>query len=138
MMVSPSTYERVFLPYDRVTCVIAERAGQPGSGLHHCGTFDRYASLYRGLGKLQWLEIGMSSDIRLALETFPEAETVSYILDPYLMLRGTSTEVEARVRSALEGARGHWSRFHVAVADIEFGTPDENLAVVYETVRQAR
>lgn len=138
MMVSPATYQEVFLPYDRLTCVIAERAGHPGTGLHHCGTFDRYAPLYRTLGRLSWIEIGMDSDVRLALETFPEAETVSYILDPYLMLRGTSSQVARRVGSALEAARGHWKRFFLSVPDIERGTPDENLAAVFETVRRAR
>ena len=138
MMVSPETYERVFLPYDRVTCLASEQAGHPGSSLHHCGTFDRYARLYRTLGRLQTVEIGMDSDIKLALETFPEAETVSYILNPYLMLRGSPSEVATRVSGALEAARGHWKRFHLSVPDIEFGSPDSNVSAVLDTVRRAR
>jgi uroporphyrinogen-III decarboxylase len=138
MMVSPATYEQVFAPYDRVGCASAEKAGHPGSGIHHCGTFDRYAPLYRALGRFSWIEIGMDSDIRLAMETFPEAGTVSFIIDPYLMLRGSAAAVEARVTSALEAARGHGRRLHLAVADIESGTPDANIAAVVQTAGAAR
>ncbi len=137
MMMSPQTYEEVFLGYDQITCEDSVRLGQRGTGVHHCGTFDRYTDAYRKLRSLSWIEIGMDSDIALAMRSFPDADTVSFILDPYLMLRGTAREVAARVAAALEGARGHWRRFHLSVPDIEFGTPDENLVAVYETIRGA-
>jgi hypothetical protein len=100
MRISPATYEQVFAPYDRVGCASAEKAGHPGSGIHHCGTFDRYTPVYRALGRFSWMEIGMDSDIRLAMETFPEAETVSFIIG-----RGTPDANIAAVVETLKAAR---------------------------------
>jgi hypothetical protein len=112
-------------------------AGQPGSALHDCGTFDRYAAQYQEVGKLASIEIEMDSDIRAAMEAFPNAATIASIMDPYLMLRASATQVAARVRSGLDAARGQWTRFSLSVPDIENGTPDENIAAVVETVRSA-
>ena len=129
MMVSPDLYERRILAYDRD---IFDRVAGLGlkAALHHCGNFDRYASRYRSVPRIDFIEIGSASNIRLALETFPEAD-IQYIVDARFLATASRGDVSREMDRILTAAQGHWRRFQINVPDIEFGTPDENLTEIY-------
>lgn len=129
MMVSPNTYEHQIAAYDRDIWDQAARLGVD-VGLHHCGAFDQYSPCYRNVPRLDFIEIGSDSDIRLTLETFPEAE-IQYILDARLLVNATREDVQKEMERILTAAQGHEARFRINVPDIEFGTPDENLVEIY-------
>jgi hypothetical protein len=135
IMVGPSTYARTLMPYDQETYATSAALGR-GCGIHHCGKFDAYAPLYRRLGQSSFLEIGHESDLRLALELFPETH-ISYIVPTALVCQGSRTLVGDRIDAILESARGHWRRLSLNVADLEYGMPDENLFEIYARLKRA-
>ena len=133
-MVGPSTYEEKLLRYD---AGVARLCGESGVvfALHHCGNFDPYARAYRTLSPhFGFLDIGHESDLRSALGMFPEAE-VFMIVSTHLMRTGSVGQVEAKIDQILDAARGNWHRLTLSVADIDVGTPDENIIAVYERLK---
>ncbi len=133
MMISPGMYESVLMGYDRKMWGIASRLGL-GFMIHHCGHFDQYRDTYRKLGKIDMLEIGWGSDLRRAMETFPETR-FSYIFNPTFLMRSTRQQVRDKIREIFEAARGNLHRLVLAMADVEHGTPDENIAEMVECAR---
>jgi hypothetical protein len=125
IMVGPRTYQQLLFPYDLASSAACAALGLCLS-LHHCGCFDRFASLYRQLGPMALIEIGSESSIRLALDTFPEAQ-IQYIVPTALVCRGTRAEVGERMDAILEEGRGDWHRLRLNIPDLEYGMPDENL-----------
>jgi hypothetical protein len=137
-LVGPRTYESEVLPFDRQVADLCRRQ-QGDFAIHHCGAFDSYVPLYRQLSPVvAALDIGHESDLRLAMERFPESAHVSQIVEARLMNAGSPAEVGGRIDRLLDASRGHWHRLWLNVADIEFGAPDDNLNAVYEHLRRAR
>ena len=137
-MIGPGTYESQILQLDRQIAQQCIRQNGPFS-IHHCGTFDEYAPLYRRLSAtVTELDIGHTSDIRLAMDLFPEAAHMSQIVEAGLMNTGTAAAVGERIDQLLEATRGHWERLWLNIADIDYGAPDENLLAVYEHLQSAR
>jgi len=134
MMISPQMYESVLMDYDRKMWAISSRQ-RLGFMIHHCGTFDRYRDLYRKLGRIDMLEIGWGSDLRRAMEVFPETK-FSYIFDPKFLMRSTRREIREKIREIFDAARGNLPRLVLAMADVEDGTPDENIAEMVECCRK--
>ena len=136
MMVSPHTYETRLVQYDEAMYRLVTGQGRK-LALHHCGSFERYATIYRRIPALVWVEIGWGSDIRLTLDLFPEA-IVSSILSAVFVSTATRQEVHDKILSILETARGDWHRFRLTMPDIEAGTPDENLIEIHEVCKTVR
>jgi hypothetical protein len=136
MMVSPAAYRSKLLAFDQKAQVLATTTGQP-FGIHHCGSFERYAAAYRAIPRIDWIEIGWGSDIRTALEQFPEA-TVQSILSAVFVASASRSEVREAVNTILETARGNWHRFRLTMADVEFSTPDDNLREIYACCKEAK
>lgn len=136
MMVSPKTYESRLLAYDEEMYKLVTSQGRKLT-VHHCGNFEKYAAVYRKLPEIHWLEIGWGSDFRLALEIFPEA-ILSYILSVVFVSTASRQEIRDKIMGILEDTRGNWHRLRLSMADIEAGTPDENLYEIYEVCKQAR
>ena len=134
MMISPQMYRDVLMDYDRKMWDISSRQ-KLGFMIHHCGTFDKYRDLYRKLGKINMLEIGWGSDLRAAMEVFPETK-FSYIFDPKFLMRSTRQEIREKIREIFDAARGNLPRLVLAMADVEHGTPDENIAEMVECCRK--
>jgi len=133
-MVGPSTYEQRLLSYDAGIARVCEEQGV-GFFIHHCGVFDPYARAYRTLSpRVGLLDIGHESDLRAALEMFPEAD-VSMIVSTHLLRTGAVADVEAKIDQILDAARGNWHRLQLNLADIDVGTPDENILAVYERLK---
>ncbi len=135
-LVGPATYREKLQAYDAAIAGLCHTGGVTFS-LHHCGNLDSYASAYRSLApRYALLDIGHESNVRAALETFPEAE-VSLIVSAQLMSTGSPADVGEKVDQVLEATRGHWHRLWLNVADIEYGAPDGNVQAVYERLKQA-
>ena len=135
MMVSPTTYVKRLADYDRVIYDLAIVQGR-NLGIHHCGNFEKYAYAYRKIPSLPWLEIGWGSDFRLALDLFPET-IVSYILSAVFVSTASRQEVRDKINGILDKAKGDWHRFRLSMADVEAGTPDENLLEIYDCCKKA-
>ena len=130
MMVSPPMYQDRLLAYDQRIYDLCTQLGFE-FGIHHCGVFDKYAAAYRQIPRVSWIEIGWDSDIKAALELFPEA-TVQYIFSAQFMATADRTQVQEKTRQILDAARGNWHRFRLPIPDIDHTTPDDNLVEVYE------
>jgi len=131
-MISPKLYEDRLLAYD---LAVYQKTTEHGAafGIHHCGIFDAYAESYRNVPKMDFLEIGWGSDIRLALDLFPEA-AVSYMFGVSYALFENRDAIRREMDRILRAADGHWDRFSINVSDIEYGTPDENLKEIFDAV----
>jgi hypothetical protein len=136
MMVSPTTYEKRLLSYDLEVERLVASQGQT-IGVHHCGSFEKYAHVYQKMQSLTWLEIGWGSDYRLALDLFPKT-IISYILSAVFVATSTRQEVREAINHILETTRKDWHRFRMTMPDVEAGTPDENLIEIYECCKKAR
>ena len=69
-MISPQSYREVVLPVDQWYLDQID-----GRGLHHCGRFDPYAEVYKGL-RPSSLQIGYTSDRRISRQAFPDVAVV--------------------------------------------------------------
>ena len=136
MMVSPSTYEKRLRHYDLAVEQLVTSQDQR-LGIHHCGSFEKYAHIYQKIPDLLWLEIGWGSDFRLALDLFPQT-FVQYILSAVFVSTATRMEVRQKITEILEIARGAWHRFRMTMPDVDAGTPDENLYEIYDVCKKAR
>jgi uroporphyrinogen-III decarboxylase len=136
MMISPDTYADNFLKYDQQVYKKAKDSGLD-FGIHHCGVFDKYAPMYRKLEKINWLAIGWGSDIKLALDTFPEAK-IQCLISPTFMAGSSRHQVKDKIKEILEISRGNWHRLILEVSDIEYGTADDNIYEVYECCKTAK
>jgi uroporphyrinogen-III decarboxylase len=129
-LVGPATYERELLRYDLVLHAQAQRRGM-SFAIHHCGHFDPYAALYRKVPRLAWIEIGWGSDLRLALDAFPEAH-IQVIIGHERVMHGTPAAVHDTMRELLDTAGRDVGRLSFNVPDLDRGTPDENVRAVVE------
>lgn len=134
IMVGPKRYEESLFSYDRNIIQRFYDRNQKFM-LHHCGKFDNFIASYRTIPHIDMLQIGFESNVKSALEAFPEAQ-LEYLFNPYLLRNGSRSEVKEKTKEILEGARGNWSRFSIAVADIDFGFPDENILEIYECCKK--
>lgn len=128
------TYQTRVLPYD-VSLYQFCRARFIPYGIHHCGKIDDFIDIYQAMPETYFIEIGHESAIRLAL-TRHEWANVQYIMDTTLMNQGTPREIQAKIEEILEQTAGHWSRFSIAVPDIEHSMPDENLLSLIEALEK--
>jgi uroporphyrinogen-III decarboxylase len=134
MMISPQMYETVLMDYDRKMWDSSSRQ-RLGFMIHHCGLIDKYLDSYRKLGRIEMLEIGWGSDLRTAMKIFPETK-FSYIFNPTFLMRSTRHQIRDKIKEIFDAARGNLPRLILAMADVEHGTPDENIAEMVECCRK--
>lgn len=133
-MIGPETYRRAVLPWDAAVAESARRAGC-GVHLHHCGTFDRYAGAYTGLGPLYSLEAGFTSDPALAA-AYPMCGGPLYvILDHRVIRSGSRDDVARHVGRILDGVGGAKPRLTLLALDLDCGMPDDNIRALFEAVQ---
>lgn len=135
MMIHPETYGERILPYDLRIQALAVSLGQD-FGIHHCGVLDAWLEPYRRIPRVHWMEIGWGSDLRRALETFPEA-SIQYVFSPTYLKSASVDQIREWMQQFLDSARGHWHRTRLSVPDIEYGTPEENIDAIHACLRSA-
>ena len=134
MMISPQMYESVLMDYDRKMWEISsrQRLGFHDPPLRDLRPIPR---LLPETGKDRHAGDRLGLDLRRAMETFPETK-FSYIFDPKFLMRSTRHEIREKIREIFEAARGNLHRLVLAMADVEHGTPDENIAEMVECCRK--
>ncbi|NLX07265.1 MAG: hypothetical protein GXY33_19170 [Phycisphaerae bacterium] len=128
----PKVYREFLLAYDLRLYRTAARLGWKYN-IHHCGVFDAFAELYRQIGPLDSIQVGWGSDLRLALDTFPEAK-VDYIISPTFLHDADPRAIADRVRGLVDAAGGDLARTSFTVCDVEDGTPDSSIFAVAEAL----
>jgi hypothetical protein len=135
-MVGPATYGQILRKYDDGIARHCEGQGV-AFAMHHCGNLDQYIGAYRSLSpRFAFLDIGHESSLRAALAAFPEAD-ISLIVSTHLLRTGSAAAVGEKIDQILDESRGHWHRLMLNIADIDVGTPDENILAVYESLKRA-
>ena len=125
----PRLYEQFFFEHDLEIIRMFYDNNQRYM-LHHCGYFDIFASMYRRIPHADMVQIGSSSNPQIALEAFPEAD-IEYVVSPIEVLTYSKEQLRDRVTGLLSSAGDGLDRFSLVVADLETGTPDENIVEIY-------
>jgi len=99
--------------------------------IHHCGNFDRFAGIYRQLGQLDSFQIGWGSDLRLALDTFPECK-IDYLISPTMVKDSTKTDIYQSMKCLVDQAGDDIERVSFTLSDVEQSTPDDNIRAVVD------
>jgi hypothetical protein len=69
------------------------------------------------------------------MKVFPETK-FSYIFSPTFLMGSTRLEIRDKIQEIFAAARGNLSRLTLAMADVDHGTPDENIAEMVECCRK--
>ncbi len=126
-MISPALYGSALAEWDRR---LAERL-RP-FGIHHCGNnLERYAEHYRTTGAM-FYDVGWGSKPGRCAELLPDA-FLNLRLSPVRMLQCGAAEIRGDVESLLSAA-GRTQKVGVCVINMDYGTPDENVATVFDAV----
>jgi hypothetical protein len=117
-MVSPQQYLDYLLPYDRQ---IAEAFGC--IGIHNCAwNAGPYMEAYAQVPNLQYVDMGLESDLVRARKLFPNARR-ALMYTPMDLANKDMQDIGAD----LERIAREYAPCDVVVADIEAGTPDEKV-----------
>lgn len=131
-LVGPNTYQEYLFPYEQKLYAVAQKR-QIGYAIHHCGHFDEYAPFYRRVGNFSSLSIGWGSDIRLALDTFPEAK-IGYIVGHQFIKDGPVKVIRDTFRALVDKAGADIRRVSFDISDLDYGTPDEHIRAVVDAL----
>jgi hypothetical protein len=128
----PKIYKKWLLPRERQLQSVKSSRGLHYA-IHHCGKFDDYASLYSQVNDIVWLEIGWESNLRSALNAFPDA-WIQYIVSFKFINESTPKEILSFMQKLIDTAGNDLHRLSLNIADIEYGTPDENIRAALESL----
>ena len=117
-MVSPAQYARLLLPFDRR---LAETFGC--IGIHNCAwSADPYLESYGAVPSVAYIDMGQSSGLARARQTFPHARR-SIMYTPVDLASKPLDEI----RHDLERIARDYAPCDIVAADIEDGTPDSRV-----------
>ena len=128
----PMVYQKYLLGYDQALRTKADSLGL-GYYIHHCGNFDDYASIYKQVGNVNMFDVGMGSDLRLALNAWPEAK-INYFVSHQMIANSCPGDIKAVMRSYVDASGADIKRVSFVLCDIEHGTPDENIRAFVEAL----
>ncbi len=131
-MISNDTYEEFLLPHE----IRLSRELQP-YGIHHCG--DNMHTVAEGYSKVKeacFFDVGWGADITRCRELIPDA-FFNIRLSPVKILTCTPDEVEHDLVNLLEHA-GDLSRVGICCINMDHGTPEENVAKIFEVAERYR
>lgn len=127
-MISAKTYEEYLLEYERYL----SKNLQP-YGIHHCGSnMHRLAESYSKVGGVSFYDVGWGSDVKKCREKLPDA-FLNIRLSPVKLLSCTTSEVEEDVIKMISD-NGGLGNIGLCCINMDFGTPDENIRRIYQTV----
>lgn len=130
-MISPRIYSRSQLPIEQK---MAEMI-QP-FGIHHCGVqMEKYAKEYAKI-PVDFCDVGWGSDPRKCREALPEA-FLNLRLSPIRLLHCTPEEAAADAEYLLCSI-GPLDNTGICCINMDYGTPDENIIAICETVEKYR
>jgi hypothetical protein len=131
-MISPTTYQNLLLEHD------AWLGRQlPPLGFHHCGNNAHlFAPLYARAGAV-YLDVGWGSDIAACRAALPDA-WLSLRLNPVRMRTATAEEAAADTETLLQAHGAPWDRVAVCCINMDYGTDDEAVRAMFNTVARYR
>jgi uroporphyrinogen-III decarboxylase len=130
-MISPRSYRAMQLPVEKRMA----DALRP-FGIHHCGeNMHQVAGAYAELGPA-FADVGWGSDVGACRKALPDA-FLNLRLSPIRMLQATPAEMAADVDKLLAAA-GPLDRVGVCCINMDYGTPEENIASVYQVIERYR
>ncbi|OQA42088.1 MAG: Uroporphyrinogen decarboxylase (URO-D) [Chloroflexi bacterium ADurb.Bin325] len=130
-MISVRSYRAMQLPVERR---MADRL-RP-FGVHHCGAnLHQIAPAYAELD-LAFADVGWGSDVAACRRALPST-FLNLRLSPIRMLQATPQEVAADAEGLLRAA-GPLDKIGLCCINMDYETPEENLAAVYEVVERYR
>ncbi len=131
-MISNETYETFLLPHE---IELSSRL-QP-YGIHHCGNnMHDVAEGYSKVREACFFDVGWGADIAHCRKHLPDA-FFNVRLSPVKIQTCTVDEVEADLVDLLENA-GDLSNVGICCINMDDGTPDENVARIFEVAERYR
>ncbi len=131
-MISNDTYEEFLLPID----IKLSKYLQP-YGIHHCGNnMHAVADGYSKVKNACFFDVGWGADIAYCREKIPDA-FFNIRLSPVKIKTCTPDEVETDLVNLLEHA-GNLSKVGICCINMDYGTPDENVARIFEVAERYR
>ena len=131
-MISPQMYQALLFEYD-----VWLGRQLPPLGFHHCGdNAHRFAPLYARAGAV-YLDVGWGSDIAACRAALPQA-WLSLRLSPVRLLTATPNEAAADVELLLQAHGKTWDNVAVCCINMDYGTPDEAIRAMFNTVARYR
>ncbi|MFC1540879.1 uroporphyrinogen decarboxylase family protein [Candidatus Latescibacterota bacterium] len=131
-MVSNEIYEEFLLPAD----ILLSENLQP-YGIHHCG--DNMHNVAAGYSKVKeacFFDVGWGADIAYCRKMLPDA-FFNVRLSPVKIKNCTPAEVESDLVNLLENA-GDLTKVGICCINMDYGTPDENVAKIFEVAERYR
>jgi hypothetical protein len=131
-MISAQMYRDLLLEHDTWL-----GRGLPPLGFHHCGSnAHKFAPLYARGGAV-YLDVGWGSDIAACRAALPDA-WLSLRLNPVKMKEATPEEAAADTEGLLQAHGAPWDKVAVCCINMDYGTPDEVVRAMFETVARCR
>ena len=131
-MISAQMYQELLLEHDAWL-----GRGLPPMGFHHCGdNAHKFAPLYGRAGAV-YLDVGWGSDIADCRAALPDA-WLSLRLNPVRMKDATPEEAAADTEGLLQAHGAPWDKVAVCCINMDYGTPDEVVRAMFETVARYR
>ncbi len=131
-MISNAMYEEFLLPHE----IELSKKLQP-YGIHHCGdNMHEVAEGYSKVSESCFFDVGWGADIARCRELIPDA-FFNVRLSPVKIKTCSADEVEADLINLLENA-GDLSKVGICCINMDHGTPDENVAKIFEVAERYR
>jgi len=129
-MISLEHYDKFIFKYDK----FLSQQLQP-FGVHHCGEdMERFLPAYKRL-KTDFFEIGWGSDVRRCRQVLGPNVYINARLSPVRLKNCSKKEIIEDTKKLIE--QGNPLRtFSISSMGVEYGTPDENIEAVVETVEK--
>jgi len=131
-MISPAHYRQYLKKHDTW---LGEKL--PPMGIHHCGNNAHlFAKDYADTGAV-YMDVGCGSDIKVCREAFKD-RWLSVRMDPVKMMHYAAEEATAATEALFEEHGPPYDRLAVQCANLDYGTPDEAIRAMFNTVARYR
>lgn len=131
-MISNDQYETFILPHEKEL----SKKLQP-YGVHHCGNnMHKVAEGYSKIPDCCFFDVGWGADVELCRKLIPDA-FFNIRLSPVKIKECSPAEVASDIEMLLKDA-GDFSKIGLCCINMDYGTPDENVAAIFETVEKYR
>jgi uroporphyrinogen-III decarboxylase len=125
--ISGGTYEEYGLPYDNMLADVCKPFG-----IHHCGNLDAVVEHYAKVRNLVFMEAGFGTDFAGARKILGPEIAFNARISPVLMKNGSTEEVEAAVKDAIDQG-APLDNFSIDTVGLTSGVPDENIRIARRT-----
>lgn len=131
-MISNDQYEHFILPHE----IELSKKLQP-YGVHHCGNnMHTVAEGYSKIPDCCFFDVGWGADVAHCRQLLPDA-FFNIRLSPVKIKECTAQEVERDIANLFKHV-GKLNNVGICCINMDYGTPDENVAAIFETLQKYR